>query len=549
MSESSHQVSYGDYLRFRELIRHRSGLDYPEKKRGELELGLIKALQEAPPTIKNVDDYYTFLVGTSSLAAQAEMKRLINVLTIGETHFFRDAPQFDALVNQVLPELIAQKRASAKAVGQNPPISPQLRIWSAGAASGEEPYSIAMLLHELIPDIANWHILILATDINQDSLEKAKKGVYTNWSFRETRAKSKRALYFTPHGKVYKLKDHIKKMVTFAPLNLINDDFPAVYNNTVSMDMIICRNVTIYFDEETTRSIIQKFYQSLIQGGWLVVGHSEPSLTIYRDFKSCPFAGTLLYKKTTQTPLWPNNWEESEFTQPSQPSQSYKPATKPLNLNNDSKALNKPLSNQLKPNALPPLTELPSQRTVFLSPPSLQQSQIPQQDDPYQVARILLDKGYSNQAIQTLQNKLDFVPETQQADAYCLLARAYADLGQWDKAEQWGQKAIKLNTLLAEAYFILALINEHQGNIKQAIKNLKKVIYLDHQKPLPHFNIAMLYKKSNRLQQANSALNNAINLLKTWPPEAIIPDSGGTSARRLLRVATQLKNTMEETTK
>ncbi|MBI1878914.1 MAG: hypothetical protein HYR94_11975, partial [Chloroflexi bacterium] len=248
---SNFKLGYGDYSRFRDLVLERSGLHFPEKKWTDLEIGLSKAMHSLPGAVVealgslDLDIYYRFLKEAATPLAQAEMERLINLLTIGETHFFRDSAQFDALATQVLPDLIARKRAAAAAVGSNPPGIPQLRLWSAGCATGEEPYSLAILLHQLIPDINNWRILILATDINQDSLTRARQSLYSNWSFRETRAKTTRSLYFTAQGKRYQLRDDIRQMVTFAPLNLIEDNFPAVHNNTMSMDLILCRNVTI----------------------------------------------------------------------------------------------------------------------------------------------------------------------------------------------------------------------------------------------------------------------------------------------------------------
>ncbi len=260
---NDHLFGYGDYLRFRELVLSRSGLNFTEKKRIDLELGLSKALQDAPDGITDLSAYYTYLTQTASPQVQTEMDRLINLLTIGETHFFRDEAQFDALALNVLPALIARKRAEANAVGSAPPGVPQLRLWSAGSASGEEPYSLAILLRELIPDpveIKRWRILILATDINHNALARARKATYTDWSFRETRAKSIRQLHFTRQDKGYQLHDNIRHMVTLAHHNLIEDDFPAPHNSTTAMDLIFCRNVTVYFTEETTRRPAEKFH-------------------------------------------------------------------------------------------------------------------------------------------------------------------------------------------------------------------------------------------------------------------------------------------------
>jgi chemotaxis protein methyltransferase CheR len=240
------KLGYGDYLRFRDLVLERSGLYFPEKRRVNLEAGLFKALAASAMFVSeagyNLDGYYELLRDKHNPIGKAELERLLHTLTVGETHFFRDEAQFNALRAFVLPEIIARKRAAAAAVG--PGINPQLRIWSAGCATGEEAYSIAVLLSELLPDLDRWHILILATDINQESLNRACRAYYSDWSFREARAKALRSTYFTynpslngrfDHGR-YRLRDDIRQMVTFASLNLIEDDYPALHNNTASMD-------------------------------------------------------------------------------------------------------------------------------------------------------------------------------------------------------------------------------------------------------------------------------------------------------------------------
>jgi chemotaxis protein methyltransferase CheR len=532
-------LAYGDYLRFRELILNRSGLYFPEKKKSDLAIGLFKALEDAPQTASGIDSYYNFLKEAATPEAQKEMDRLINLLTIGETHFFRDSAQFDALSNHVLPELIARKRTAAGSI--DPVFSPHLRLWSAGCSTGEEPYSLAILLRELIPDIERWQVLILATDINRDSLKRAQGGLYTNWSFREARAKTMRSLYFSREGKRYRLRDKIRRMVTFAHLNLIEDDYPSIRNNTVSMDLIICRNVTIYFAEPTTRQVIQRFYNALVPGGWLVVGHAEPSLTIYRAFQARNYPNTLLYQKTGQPTSWPEDWKKLETT----PSLK---VSHPSLISKTSPAAPKPILTERMPPAIQPkkskLSSL-SQTKTLTSIPETKKYQKASDSDPCKVAETLLNEGRSVQVIDTLESNLEELPTDVQAFARCLLARAYANQGQWDKARYWGESALKLDNLLSEAYYILAMVDEHEGEIEQAIDKLKKVIYLDRQKPLPYFNLAMLHKKQRQVPQAQRALNNVIRILSQWAPEKVIPDSGGSTARRLLITAKRIKVELE----
>ena len=202
----------------------------------------------------------------------------------GETHFFRNAAQFDALYSQVLPQIIERRRALRT-----------LRIWSAGCASGAEPCSIAILLQELLPDVDEWSITILGTDINTEALDRARKAIYSTWAFREQRARQWQSRYFRRKGDRYELVPEVRHMVTFAQLNLARDNYPAYETNTMFMDLILCRNVTIYFTESVTKRVIERLHDALVGGGWLVVGHSEHSLTTYHRFQARNYANAILH--------------------------------------------------------------------------------------------------------------------------------------------------------------------------------------------------------------------------------------------------------------
>jgi chemotaxis protein methyltransferase CheR len=567
MTSITHQLSYGDYLRFRDLILSHSGLYFPEKKRRDLEIGLLKALQDVPLSNSGIDAYYHYLSESGSPDARVEMERLINLLTVGETHFFRNSAQFDALATHVLPDLITHKRREAKAVGVNSTATPQLRLWSAGCATGEEAYSLAILLHELIPDIKHWNILVLATDINRNSLARAREAVYSDWSFREERASRARALYFKGDGKRYQLIDDIRSMVTFARHNLIEDDFPAAHNNTVAMDLIVCRNVTIYFAPETSRKLVEKFHNALTEGSWLVVGHSEPSLTTFRSFQVRTFPKAVLYQKTGQPTLWPDDWESFDAGtngDSDHPVDRFGTSTSGLlskwlsssgqliDGESNSTRLTKGNSNSLHKTASeesPPVKLRPPRRTSLLPVLASDGTLIPrdmvhEDMDAYERARLHLSRGYISEAVAALEEKLSEMPTF--APAVCLMARSYADLGQWEQARAWCQKAIELDSLLPEAYYIMAMIDEYEGGLEQAIANLKRVIYLERESPLPYFNLAVLYQKEACFKQSRRALNNVIRTLRKWPPERIIPDSGHTSAERLITVAQQMLAQMED---
>ncbi len=537
-SNSPLQLSYGDYLRFRELVLERSGLYFPEKKRIDLESGLFKALASRLNGNHNLDQYYQLLRDKSNSVGRAEMERLINFLTVGETYFFRDEGQFNALTTKVLPALLARKRAAAAAIGPN--IQPQLRLWSAGCATGEEAYSLAIILKELLPDIDQWHILILATDINQDSLVRAREALYSDWSFREARAKAVQAQYFNfdPATKRYALRDDIRQMVTFAPLNLVEDEYPATHNNTASMDMILCRNVTIYFTEEDTRRVVQRFYEALVQEGWLVVGHSEPSPTIYWTFQPRTWSNALLYQKTGQPHFWPDNWAwlqpintHSLKTNSLASSQNLVDQFAPVPAREDAELTPGPNNGPL---ATPLL--LPS---VLTHAPSSSLSET----DSYEVVAVLLSQGHITEAVNELQHHLKTNPHF--APAHTLLGQAYANLGQWSEAKRWCQSAIELDKLQAEAYYLLGLVHEQERQLETAIAMLKKAIYLEPNMPLIHLSLAALYKQTGQIKSAQRACRNAIKVLEKYPPTDIVPHSGGAIAKHVLAAARRILRELE----
>jgi chemotaxis protein methyltransferase CheR len=192
---------------------------------------------------------------------------LIQSLTIGETYFFRNKAHFDSLREVILPRMIAEKRQRNQR---------WLRIWSAGCATGEEIYSIAILIRELLPDYKDWSIYLIGTDINEGYLEQAKRGVYKINAFRSETPEDLRDEWFTEQGKNYILDAGIRNMVLFHSLNLVSDLYPTPGSLLQWMDIILCQNVTIYFERPVTEHIQANLIETLAEDGWLILGHSEP---------------------------------------------------------------------------------------------------------------------------------------------------------------------------------------------------------------------------------------------------------------------------------
>ena len=270
-----------EYARFHELAQALTGMVFNDHRRPELERAVAETLQATGLT--DLASLYDVL--EQAPASHPARIRFVRHLAVGETHFFRNEPQFSALAQHILPDLIERKRGVR-----------QLRIWSAGCSTGEEPYSLAILLERLLPDLADWNVLLLATDINQDALERAQQGVYGPWSFRQA-PPAFQAAYFTQEGRTFTLLPRIRQRVTFAYLNLAGANYPSPLTNTTHMDLILCRNVLIYFPPATTQHVVHRLYDALAEDGWLIVGHAEPSQEVFHRFVSCNFPDTVVYRK------------------------------------------------------------------------------------------------------------------------------------------------------------------------------------------------------------------------------------------------------------
>lgn len=268
---------------FSGFVESQMGLSFPKEKWKDLDRGIQYACKEF-----GCDNEETFArnMMTSPLTKR-QIQILAGSLTVGETYFFREKIVLEAFEYQILPELIRLRRGTEQ----------HLRIWSAGCSSGEEPYTIAVILKRMLADIKDRGITILATDINPLALEKAEKGVYTKWSFRDV-PEWVMGRYFTNKGENgIEILSDIKKMVTFSYLNLMKDDCPSLMNNTNAMDVIFCRNVLMYFATENIKKITQNFHRCLIDGGWLIVSQTELIDEYFPGFEKTNIDGAILYRK------------------------------------------------------------------------------------------------------------------------------------------------------------------------------------------------------------------------------------------------------------
>jgi len=492
-------LSQADYRRFRLFVLDKIGLDYPEDKRSMLGRGLAEAMTAVQ--CSNLDQLYDVLQRTSTTSHTWD--QLVSALTVGETYFFRNASHFDALTHHILPALVAQREHSTR----------RIRIWSAGCSSGEEPYSIAILLREILPQPESWNIFVLATDINREALDKSRAGVYGPWSFRGVDRRIQER-YFRLAGKHYVLDAQIKRMVTFDYLNLVGDPYPSLTNNTNAMDVILCRNVTIYFSAEVTLQVVNKFHQSLTDGGWLIPGPSEPNMVFYGDFEPRNFPGTVVYQKHLASKPAP---APAAHTPPFVVRSVASPLATPAARSTEMSPAGGAARRMVTPLGAP----LPPVKTA--TPAS--------QPDAFQAAVELMQTGRADEAIiklhETLEQEAAFVP------AYYTLGKIYANKGNLEEAQNWCERAIKQDKLHAEPYYTLSLIYQQHGLLSMAVDMLKKAIYLDRGFVLAHYNLAQLYRRQGDQALARKSLQNAQQLLLGRPREQVVPEGDGLVVGRL----------------
>lgn len=275
------QISDDEFLLLRDFIYQQCGIFIAENRKYLVENRLSNRIKEL--NLKSYTEYYNFLRFDPS--RNKEMNKLFEVVTTNETSFFRNPPQLEVFQREVLAQAIDQCRKTGRK---------KLRIWSAGCSTGEEPYTLSIILHEsLKSDIANWDIKITANDLSEAVLKAAQRGIYNEYALRTT-PKEIIDSYFIKEGNLFKLKAHIKQLVTFGQINLSDRE---QLRRVERSQIVFCRNVIIYFDDDMKKKVINAFYDNLEPGGALLIGHSESLHNISRAFQLEQHKGTIVYRK------------------------------------------------------------------------------------------------------------------------------------------------------------------------------------------------------------------------------------------------------------
>jgi chemotaxis protein methyltransferase CheR len=272
------EMTDSEFRLYGELLRNHCGLHFDEASRFLLARRVARRVREL-----GLGGFAAYHYSLRSLGGDEELAHLIDLLTTNETYFFRERSQLQALVGEVIPQLLLKRRP-----GSTRPI----HVWSAGCSSGEEPYSVIALAMEAGLEPGR-DLRVIASDISRPVLTKSRRGVYREASFRDTSAELRRR-YFVEKDGLFRICDEVKKHVDFIHLNLLDDSKISLLG---AMDVILCRNVIIYFDAETKRRVIQTFHDRLRPGGFLLLGHSESLINVSSAFELSHLKRDLVYRR------------------------------------------------------------------------------------------------------------------------------------------------------------------------------------------------------------------------------------------------------------
>jgi len=500
------------WSRLSDALGAQMGLHYPRERWGDLERGIRAAVPAFG--MASIDACVDWLLSAPLSRHQIEV--LASCLTVGETYFFREKRSFDVLREHILPDLLRQRQSSER----------RLRIWSAGCCTGEEPYSIAILLAGMIPDLRSWNISILATDIDPNFLRKASSGVYSEWSFRDSLPGIKSSYFRKTQEGRYEIAPRIKDLVTFSYLNLAEDTYPSVANGTNAMDIVFCRNVLMYFEPAHANRVLQRLGWSLVEDGWLFLNPVEIPHAALPQLAPVHFGDVIVHRKTSAPFVVERSVAEyvslESMRVPTTPEWLRGTPETPLQ---DKTPFTRRARDQ--PAATVTTQRRPATREQNAEPATPSAT-------PHQEAATAYKEGRYAEAVQGILGILANAPDDPAATA--LLARTYANQGRLAEALQCCERAIAGDKLNAGWRHLMATILQELGRPEEATEAFRRALYLDQNNALVHFALGNLLRRQGHTEDGRRHLRNALALLNACQPDQIVPESEGISAGRLAEI-------------
>ena len=397
---------------------------------------------------------------------------MLPLVTVGKTEFFRDATQFRALRHHVIPELLARARREMR----------RLRIWSAGCATGEEPYSLAMVLAEL--DVESAGADILATDVNPQAVEVAAAGRFTAHRMGGV-SHAQLQRHFVPDGPGYVVGPGLRSRVRFQPHNLAGHGHYPVPKDGPLWDLILCRNVLIYFEREGMVRVLQRFHDALAQGGYLALGYSESLFRVNIDFELAEVCGAFLYRRPAP----------AEAVKPAGPAQ---------------RAQSRAAAQATRPRVTPKHTpRLTPRQVARAAPPAA-----PAPHEPLQDANVLMEQGKFDEAARRLERELVRSPD----NLALLLTHGNLMLvvRNLDQAQSDYRRALEIEPLCAEAHLFLGIACAERGDrgVEEALREVSRAIFLAPNLSLAHYWSGRLAERLGDRAAARRAYRNAVEATK-----------------------------------
>ena len=453
------QLSDDEFTTLTTLLYRAAGLAFDDSRRESLAFSVHERMRAA-----GCADVAAYLALVGGATGADERQALLDEVTIPETHFFRNPPQIRALRKYVLPELLKQAGSSRR-----------LRIWSAGCSTGEEPYTIAMLLHELLPASSGWDLKVIASDLSTRALAAARRGRYSDRAFVMTDPVDlQRFFVLDTNAGCYEVRQEIKDLVEFRHHNLVTEAPPV---GPGELDLLLCRNVTIYFDRETTSSLMQRFHTSLRDGGYLFLGHAETLWQITDAFTLVPLGDAFVYRR-------PGPTGERRTVLPDRRTEAEPRPTKADR--------RRSVEDRRKPAAPRP--------RLLSPPPAVPAPPPPPAADPL------------------------------------VAVRAAADAGRYAEAADRAAEVTTADPLRQEAHYLHGLALTNLGRDGEALVVLRKAVYLAPEDGFAHFLLAGALERLGEPVAAIRSYRAAATTLGARPLDAVAPELGGRSVAELAAV-------------
>jgi chemotaxis protein methyltransferase CheR len=450
---SAHRLSDDDYSALERVLRARSGLVFQSLRRSALETSATRVMRRL--NVGNVAAFVDLLAQNGPV-----FDDLMAEVTIGETYFFRETAQFEVLRDTIIPDLRERHSAGEK-----------VRVWSAGCSTGEEPYSLAITFAE-----SNVDAYVVGTDVSRERLGAARRGEYRRWSFRGV-PQPVIARYFKQGGETFQLAPSERRAVEFRYLNLASDCYPDLSSGVWGMDLIFCRNVLIYFDRETIARVAKSMLASLAEGGWIVLGSTDPPLSDYVNCEVVRTRAGLVYRQARAAAVTVD-----------QPRAGSHPA--PVHHDrNDHPALAEP-----NPDRRPALP-----RSEPYRHPEPQSAAVPAGDAAKNV-------------------------------------RALANAGHLADAGRACAAALDVHRDNAELHYLHAILLAEAGQYVESARAAKRALYLERDMIVAHLALGAALLREGDMEAAQRSFTNAERLLTAMPADAIVPYTDGEHAGRLLEM-------------